>query len=55
MLMWFTASFNCQELRPVRILARDGEHFGFEVKQLVNRTPSRATRSKFGVFSHVSP
>ena len=28
---WETASFSCQVLRPVRIVARQGLHFGFEV------------------------
>ena len=31
------------------------DHFGFEVNVFVNTTPSRATRSKFGVFTHGTP
>ena len=42
-------------LRPVRMLARQGLHFGFEVKAFLNSTPSRATRSKFGVSSSGLP
>src|SRR5687768_16561503 len=50
-----TASFSCQVLRPVRMLARHGLHLGFDVKAFLNNTPSRAKRSKFGVFTHVLP
>src|SRR5215204_2836942 len=50
-----TASFNCHVLRPVRMLARHGLHFGFEVNAFLKSTPSRATRSKFGVFTQVLP
>src|SRR5687768_1259065 len=50
-----TASLSCQVFRPVRILARHRLHFGFEMNAFLNRTPSRATRSKFGVFTHVLP
>src|SRR5581483_9578122 len=45
----------CQVLRPVRMLARHGLHFGFDVKQCLNRMPSRAMRSKFGVLTQVQP
>ena len=52
---WFTASPVCQLFRPVRILARQGLHFGLEVKAFVKRTPSFATRSKFGVSTQSYP
>ena len=41
--------------RPVRNAARDGLHPGAEQKALVNRTPSLATRSKFGVEAILDP
>ncbi len=41
-----TASLSCQVLRPVRMLARQGLHLGFDVKAFLNSTPSRAMRSK---------
>jgi hypothetical protein len=37
------------------MLARQGLHFGFEVKAFRKSAPSRATRSKPGVRSHVAP
>ena len=40
---------------PVRMLARQGEHFGFDVKQFANSTPSPAIRSNAGVLTHVQP
>ena len=49
------ASSFCQLLRPVRMLARQGLHLGLLVKQLLNSTPSRATRSKAGVLTHLQP
>ena len=52
---WQTASSSCQVLRPVRMVARQGLHFGFEVKAFLNSTPSLATRSKFGVFTQSQP
>src|SRR5215217_6444771 len=52
---WHAASSNCQVFRPVRMLARHGLHLGFDVNAFLNSTPSRATRSKFGVFTHVLP
>jgi hypothetical protein len=37
------------------MVARHGEHFGFEVKQFVKTTPSRPTRSMFGVLIQLQP
>ena len=53
--MWFAASLSCQELRPVRMHARDGAHLAFGVKARVNKMPSFATRSKCGVFTQRVP
>ena len=53
--LWETASRSCHELRPVKMVARQGLHFGFDVKAFLKSTPSRATRSKLGVFTHVHP
>jgi hypothetical protein len=36
---------------PVKIALRFGEHCGEVTKQFVNRIPSRAIRSKFGVVT----
>src|SRR5687767_12391861 len=52
---WFMASSSCQVLRPVKMLARQGLHFGFDVNAFLKRTPSRAIRSKFGVLTHSLP
>jgi len=40
-------------LRPVKRLARQGLHFGLDVKQWLNKTPSRTTRSNDGVLTHL--
>src|SRR4051812_37323010 len=37
------------------MLARHGLHFGLDVNARWKRTPSRATRSKFGVLTHLLP
>src|SRR5438445_5646264 len=55
MPLWQQASSSCQVFRPVRMLARQGLHLGFEVKACLNRMPSRAMRSKFGVLTQVQP
>src|SRR3954454_23952213 len=55
MLLWQTASSSCQVFRPVRMLARHGLHLGFDVNARLNRMPSLATRSKFGVFANLHP
>ncbi len=39
----------------MRIAAREGVHDGAALKQKLNMTPSRATRSKDGVFTTLSP
>ena len=41
--------------RPVRMLARHGEHLGLEVKQFSKSTPSLAMRSKAGVCTQLQP
>src|SRR5207248_11046802 len=43
------------EYAPVKKLARDGRHRALVTKALRNRTPSRAMRSMFGVFSSGLP
>lgn len=43
------ASSNCQECIPVRMLALEGEHFGFDAKAFSNNAPSLTILSKAGV------
>jgi len=42
-------------LRPVRQLARVGEHIGCAEKKRSNRMPAAAMASRFGVFSSGCP
>ena len=51
MFMWLAASSNCQELRPVNMMAREGAHFAFGVYARLKRIPSLANRSNAGVFT----
>ena len=53
--MWLAASSNCQELRPVNMMAREGAHFAFGVYARLKRIPSLANRSNAGVFIHLHP
>src|SRR4029079_5901371 len=39
----------CEGIRPVKKVARVGEHTGLQLKARVKRTPSVASRSIFGV------
>ena len=44
-----------RQRQPVKSAERLGLHWGEATKQLANRTPSRASRSRFGVRTWVFP